>query len=138
MEQDIGVLLKQLNDKLKMSADESLKDVGLTVSQTGIMVFLQQKGGSATQKEIENYLGVSHPTVVGMVSRLEKNGFISCRVDDADRRNKIVCTTKKAEECAEKMFLGKQETEQRLLRSFSGTEVAELRRMLQKMYHNIE
>ncbi|MDD6810278.1 MAG: MarR family transcriptional regulator [Lachnospiraceae bacterium] len=137
-EQDIGFWLKQINDKLRMSADASLKKSGLTMSQTRIMEFLYEKGGQATQKEIENYLEVSHPTVVGMVSRLEKNGFLTCCVDKTDRRNKIVCTTDKAVESAEMMFQGRKETENRLLKSLGEEEIEELRRLLKILYKNIE
>lgn len=83
MNKDIGMLLKQINDKLKIIADNSLKESGLTISQTRVMQIIHEKGGEVTQKEIEKHLQVSHPTVVGIVSRLEKNGYLSCRVDEA-------------------------------------------------------
>lgn len=137
-QQDIGFLLKQINDKMKISADASLKEIGLTISQTMVLGFLDEKGGQATQKEIENHLKVAHPTVVGIVSRLEKNGFLSCHVDKEDRRNKIVCVTDKAVKSSKKMYQGREESERRLLQSLSDEEVQELRRLLLILHKNIE
>ncbi len=136
--QDIGSLLKQIHDKMKVSADASLKEIGLTISQAMAMEFLHEKGGKATQKEIENHLKVSHPTVVGIVSRLEKNGFLTCYVDETDKRNKIICVTDKAEKNAEKMYKGRAEAESRLLQSLSAEEIEELRRLLQILYNNVK
>ena len=125
--QDIGSLLKQIHDKMKVSADASLKEIGLTISQAMAMEFLHEKGGK-----------VAHPTVVGIVSRLEKNGFITCYVDETDRRNKIICVTDKAEKNAEKMYNGRAEAESRLLQSLSAEEIEELRRLLQILYNNVK
>ncbi|MBD5383918.1 MAG: MarR family transcriptional regulator, partial [Ruminococcaceae bacterium] len=77
-ERDIGLLIKRLADKIKFSVDVLLKEQGVTFSQTLVIDFLHSQGGRATQKEIEDHLQVSHPTVVGIISRLEKNGFVSC------------------------------------------------------------
>lgn len=136
--QDIGFLLKQLNDKMKQHAEADLKEIDMTISQTRVMRILHEKGGQATQKAIEDYLRVAHPTVVGIVSRLEKSGFVTCHADENDRRNKVVCVTEKARKCEQKMFASRAEHEKKLLKSFDDEEVSQLRRMLQRMYNNIE
>lgn len=138
MNKDIGMLLKQINDKLKITADNSLKESGLTISQTRVMQIIHEKGGEITQKEIEASLQVSHPTVVGIVSRLEKNGYLSCRVDECDRRNKIVSVTDKARQIAKIMYDGRENVEKRLLKGLSDKEVSELRRMLEILYNNMQ
>lgn len=136
-ENDIGLLIKRLADKMKVSVDASLKDQGLTFSQTLVIGFLSEQGGMATQKEIEDHLQVSHPTVVGIVSRLEKNGFVACSADEKDRRNKIVCTTDKAMNTVGSMNMGKRKIEERLTKGLSEAELAELRRIINLMYENI-
>lgn len=138
MNRDIGMLLKQINDKLKITADNSLKESGLTISQTRVMQIIHEKGGEVTQKEIETSLQVSHPTVVGIVSRLEKNGYLSCRVDECDRRNKIVSVTDKARQIAKIMYDGRENVEKRLVKGLSEKEVSELRRMLEILYDNMQ
>lgn len=81
-----------------MRADEDLKRHDLTLTQTRVLGFLAEMGGQATQKEIEDDLQVSHPTVVGLVSRMEQKGFLTTRPDPMDRRNKLVELTEKARE----------------------------------------
>lgn len=138
MGKDIGPLIKMLNDKLKASADASLKESGLTFSQTIVMEFVHKQGGQTTQKEVEEHMGVAHPTVVGIISRLEKNGFLTCGMDESNRRNKIVRETDKALKMSKKMQSDRTKTERRLTKGLSDEELGELRRMLLKIYQNIE
>ena len=55
-EKDIGYLIKNINDKLKVKADADLKHSNLTLAQSRVLAFLDRRGGQATQKEIEVYL----------------------------------------------------------------------------------
>ena len=102
-QKDIGYLIKNINDKLKVKADADLKNSNLTLAQSRVLAFLDSRGGQATQKEIEVYLEVSHPTVVGIISRMEQNGHLRCRVDETDKRNKIVALTEQAKALGEEM-----------------------------------
>ena len=138
MEQNhVGHLLKQLSDKMQAYADASLKKYNVTFSQAQVLKFVHDQGGKATQKAIEDHLGVSHPTVVGLISRLEKNGFLHCYMDTADRRNKIVCMTQSAEKVDRNMRQERAVVERRLTESLSEEEVEELRRMLGILYANV-
>ena len=77
MEQfQIGCLLKMITDKIKMRADADLAQQGLTLTQSRVLGYLDRSGGQATQKEIEGFLQVSHPTVAGIINRMEQNGFV--------------------------------------------------------------
>ncbi len=136
-EKDIGFLTKRLTDKIKASVDTLLKEQGLTFSQTMVIGFLSECGGRATQKDIENYLQVSHPTVVGIVSRLEKNGFVECFTDKKDRRNKIVLVTDKALNIADVIADGKSKMEKRLTKGLSEAELTEFRRMIDILIKNL-
>lgn len=138
MNKNIGPLIKRLNDKLKASADASLKEHDLTFSQTLVLKFLRSQGGQTTQKEIEEHMQIAHPTVVGIISRLEKNGFIVCFMDGKNRRNKIVHETDKARNLNSIMDTGIREMEQKLTNGLSDSELAELQRMLTILYKNIE
>ena len=102
-QKDIGYLIKNINDKLKVKADADLKHSKLTLAQSRVLAFLDSRGGQATQKEIEVYLEVSHPTVVGIISRMAQNGHLKCWVDETDKRNKIVALTGQAKALGEEM-----------------------------------
>lgn len=136
-ERDIGLLIKRLADKIKISVDVLLKEQGLTFSQTLVISFLYSQNGRATQKEIEEHLQVSHPTVVGIISRLEKNGFVSYHMDEKDRRNKIICATDKALDIVDAMSVGKGKMEEKLTKGLSEEELAEFRRIINILCENI-
>lgn len=135
---EIGPLLKMLSNRLKTSADASLKKSNVTLAQTQLMKFVHQHGGRTTQNEIKEYLDIAHPTAVGIISRLEKNGFLYCYLDPGNRNRKIVCTTKKAEALGEHMYAEMRRAEETLTRGLSDTELLELSRMLRILYRNLE
>lgn len=136
-ERDIGLLIKRLADKIRISVDVLLKEQGLTFSQTLVIDFLHSRNGKATQKEIEDHLQVSHPTVVGIISRLEKNGFVSSHTDEKDRRNKIVCAADKALNMLDAVNAGKRQMEEKLTKGLSEEELNEFRRIIDIFYENI-
>ena len=137
-EKDIGYLFKNINDKLKVKADADLKHSNLTFAQSRVLAFLDSRGGQTTQKEIEVYLDVSHPTVVGIISRMEQNGHLRCRVDETDKRNKIVALTEQAKSLGEEMEQRISANEKMLLASLSEADIKKLKQMLLIIYNNLE
>lgn len=138
MESHIGYLIKSINDKIKVNADEDLKSHDLTLAQSRVLVYLFKRGGRATQKEIEDFLKVSHPTVVGLISRMKKSGFLTFWQDDKDRRNKIVQLTDKAFETGKDMDAVIGMMEQKMLRPLTDSQIEELTAMLEIVYRNLE
>lgn len=137
-QKDIGYLIKNIHDKLKVKADADFKRYNLTLTQSRVLFFLNSQGGQATQKEIEIYLEVAHPTVVGIISRMEQNGHLRCWVDETDKRNKIVALTEQAKALGEKMEQRIAVNEKKLLASLSEEEKKKLKQMLLTIYHNLE
>ncbi len=131
----ISYLLKIITDKIRTSADAHLKSHGLTMAQSRVLAFLHSHGGEASQKEIEDFLEVAHPTVVGIVSRMEKNGFVSCFYE---RVSKIVRLTEKAEIIGEDMVNTISVQNVKLFANLSEAELNDLERMLQVIYHNLK
>ena len=131
-------MLKQITDKIKVSADASLKIKGLTLSQVRVLEYVSEKGGTVTQKSIEEYLDVAHPTVVGIVSRMEKNGYLVTYPDSADKRNKIVELTGKAAEMAQEVRGDIAAQEEKLLIGLTEEETEILRKLLRIISQNVE
>lgn len=134
---EIGFLIKSINDKIKVHADKDLKDNDLTFAQCRILGFLHHNGGQATQKEIENVFGIAHPTVVGLVSRMTKSGYLETWFNPADGRSKFVRMTEKAEHLGDEMESAIQQQENRMTEGLSQNEVRELKRMLSVIYQNL-
>lgn len=130
----IPYLIKTVNDKLKVRADESLKEHDLTFTQSRVLRFIKFNGGSATQKEIGEELKVSHPTVVGLVARLREKGFVTCT---RDHRVRTVMLTDKVRALEDEIQRFVLEGQQELFKSFSDDEIAQLESMLQRLYENL-
>lgn len=137
-EKDVGYFIKNINDRLKVRADANLKRYHLTLTQSRVFAFLNSRGGEATQKEIETYLEVSHPTVVGIVSRMEQNGHVNCRPDANDKRNKIVQLTAQAHAIGADLEQDIAANEREMLSSLSGDDIKHLLEMLNVIYRNLE
>ena len=68
----IGYLLARIHSNMDRRANNNLKASGMTFSQMRLMHFLFKQGeATPSQKDIEDFLQVSHPTVVGLIQRLE-------------------------------------------------------------------
>lgn len=129
LKNDVGYLIKSINDKLKVRADAELKKYHLTMSQSRVLIYLRSRGGQATQKEIETFLDVAHPTVVGLVSRMEQNGYVTCWPCE-DGRNKYVKLTPQAEVIDKDMQENMHANEEMLLAPLSPEERERLRDLL--------
>ena len=139
MEQkDIGYLVKNIDEKLKARADADLKSHNLTMAQSSVLLFLNgQPDCLATQKEIEEHLGVSHPAVAGIVSRMEQNGHVTTWMDPDDRRHKMVQLTPQAQALGETMNSLRNGWEEKMLQGFSEEEASQLKTFLWQVNQNI-
>ncbi|MBQ6622398.1 MAG: MarR family transcriptional regulator [Mogibacterium sp.] len=135
--EDIGFLIKQISGKMQAHADAEMKCTELTYSQFHVLGYLARHGMEAPQKEIEEFLGVSHPTVAGLVKRLESKGFVATRADEQDRRTKLVRLTDKALALGDHMREERRKGEEKLRGSLTPAEAEELLRLLKIVYANI-
>ena len=134
----IGFLLKSITDKLHARADATLKAKGLTLAQCRVLAFLNGHGGPATQKEVEIYLEVSHPTGGGLVSPMEQNGFVTYCPDPSDKRNKLGPLTQKAPVLGPELKTFIPRNEAHMVRMLTKDEVKQLSALLQKIYDGLE
>lgn len=138
-ERDIGLLLKQINKQIKKRFDKDLQEYDLTLSQSRVLFFLGFREEEKTSlKDIEEHLQVTHPTVVGIVKRLEEKGFVITESDSADRRVKLVFITEKTKGMIQNIDKRGKMMDKKLLKGFSDQEIRELRRMLSIIEHNLE
>ncbi len=138
MAKHLGRLIKNINDKIKVRADADLKQHGLTLAQSRVLRFLSYSGGTSTQKEIERFLDTSHPTVVGIISRMERGGYLACEKDKNDKRNKIVALTEKARMINKKICEQIEKYENEMTRGLSDEDIELFEKILGVIYKNLE
>ena len=132
-----GFLLKLVTDRLRTLADANLKAQNLTLVQSRIIGYLSFRNGRATQKELERFLEVAHPTVVGIVSRMEQNGYVECRTDRLDRRNKVVSLTEKSRAAAENLLAMFCRQDEQMFQGFTEEEQERFDDYLFRIYQNL-
>ena len=129
-----GTLLKQIHDIMEKNANNVLREQELTISQSGVLVLLDEKEGkTASFKELEKDYGVSQPTMVGILNRLVQKDFVEVLTDSEDKRiRKAHLTQKGADKCKEG-YKHMNSAEEQLLKSLTGDEKKEFNRLLLKV-----
>ena len=129
-----GALLKQIHDIMEKNANNVLREQDLTISQSGVLVLLDDKEGkTATFKELEKAFGVSQPTMVGILNRLAQKNLVEVLTDSEDKRiRKAHLTDKGADKCKEG-YKHMGLAEERLLKSLTDDEKNEFERLLLKV-----
>ena len=89
----------------------ALARMDLTAAQGHIMGYLAHSPNPPCSRDIEEAFQLSHPTVSGLLSRLEKKGFIEFRPDEKDRRCKRIHMLPKGQACIELMHRTIRENE---------------------------
>ena len=129
-----GTLLKQLHDIMEKNANNVLREQNLTISQSGVLVLLDEKEGkTASFKELEKEFGVSQPTMAGILNRLVQKDLVEVLTDSEDKRiRKAHLTQKGADKCKEG-YKHMNSAEERLLKSLTNDEKKEFNRLLLKV-----
>lgn len=115
----------------------ALAQMELTAAQGQIMGYLVHQDGPRCHRDIEEAFRLSHPTVSGLLARLERKGFIALRSDPADRRRKLIELLPKGRQCQETMHQTILNIERQLVQDFSEEEKAQFSSFLERAIHNI-
>ena len=122
MEPHYGHLLRHLHCCADQAMTEALASVELTAAQGHILGFVTHSPEPPCPRDLEEAFRLSHPTVSGLLARLEKKGFLELRTDEHDRRCKRIYLLPKGRACSDMMHRTIMETEQRLAQGFSEEE----------------
>lgn len=127
-------ILKRIHHKMEQRGNALLKEEGLTMVQAhGILFLLHCENHCASMKELEKDLNIAQSTVAGLVSRLEKSGFLEVLPDLEDKRVKNVKLTPKAEGSGERILGSLLETDERILSAFTPVEQTMFVQLLEKL-----
>lgn len=134
-----GTLLKQIHDIMEKNANNVLREQELTISQSGVLVLLDEKEGkTASFKELEKDFGVSQPTMVGILNRLVQKDFVEVLTDSEDKRIKKAHLTQKGADKCKEGYKHMNLAEEQLLKSLTDDEKKEFNRLLLKVRKSFE
>lgn len=119
----------------KKAYDEALAVHGLTATQLEVLRLVWQHGG-IEQRELQSRMGVSSPTLTGVVDRLVEQTLLERRPSADDARVKKLQLTPAGLAISDTLEAVNTRAEARLLRGFSAAEIALLEQWLQRMVAN--
>ena len=115
----------------------ALESMDLTAAQGHIMGYLAREEQPPCPRDIEAEFQLSHPTVSGLLSRMEQKGFIELRTDPNDRRCKRIYVLPKGAQCHELMHQTILANEQRIVAGFTPEEQDQFADLLQRAIANM-
>lgn len=122
----------------KQSIARTLEDTGLTPAQGHLIGYLaSRQEAPPCPKDIETDFQLSHPTVSGLLTRLEQKGFLEFQPDPFDRRSKRVLLLPKGIQFHQRIHQAIQENEQRMLDGFTPEERAAFCAYLNRAIRNM-
>lgn len=137
MQLHYGHMVRILHWCTDQSMTHALETMELTAAQGHIMGFLAHRETPPCPRDIEEEFQLSHPTVSGILSRLEQKGFIELRTDPRDRRCKRIYVLPKGEQCHALMHETILSNEQRMVHDFTPEEQAQFAAFLQRAITNM-
>lgn len=119
------------------SMTNALAEMELTAAQGHIMGYLAHADKPPCPRDLEEAFHLSHPTVSGLLARLEKKDFIEFRPDETDRRCKRICIKPKGMACHETMQRVIRENEEKMVSDFSEAERVQFAAFLERAMGNM-
>ena len=122
MRHHFGHLIRVLDNATAQAMTNALASMDLTGAQGRIMGYITHREEPPCPKDVEETFQLSHPTVSGLLSRLEQKGFIQLRPDEKDRRCKRIYLLEKGRQLDETMHQTIRNIEETLVQDFSEEE----------------
>ncbi len=118
--------------------DKRLKPLGLSQAKWRALLLLSITNAPLTQIQLAKKLGLEAPTVVGLIDRLTKEGWVIRQDATHDRRVKVICLTEKATLTIGQIQNTADELSQELLAPLSKAELEVCIATLQKIKKTAE
>ena len=133
----VGVLMKKICTFLVADINKVLKEYDITKSQMDVLRYITRQEKEVSQRDIEEFFGITNPTVSGIVKRLEHKELIHRKNSPTDARIKYIYKTKKADELLETLKQIINEKEKQISRGLTGQEIEQLYDVLNRILKNI-
>ena len=132
-----GHYIRMLHCGTDQAMTNALASMELTAAQGHIMGFIAHSKQPPCARDIEEAFHLSHPTVSGLLSRLEKKGFVELRPDEQDRRCKRIYILPKGQELHQTMNATILTTEEQIVKGFTEEEKAQFGNYLSRALDNL-
>lgn len=131
-------LIRSIAIKMKLSADEKVKKLGLN-SQQGRMIgyIYEHQDGGIIQKDLALVFQRTEASITSMLKGLEKKGYIERRIPKENERLKNIYVLPKGAELIEDFNKSVVETEENIIASLTKQEKETFLALLLKVDRNL-
>lgn len=133
------MMFKHIDNALGMNFNIEMKEMDLTKTQNDLIWFIKDNPGKKiTQKDIEEGLKLKNPTITGVINRMEEKGFVTRRIDENNKKYRIIELTPKAHEKLREIKSKAIKIENRMSEGMTREEKNEFNRLLDLVLYNLE
>ena len=135
-EESVGYWVVMTAHVLQRALNEELALHGITFRQWQVLAWLALEGELA-QSELAERMDIEPPTLVGVLDRMERDGWISRNECPTDRRKKLVRPTERVEPVWSKMVACARKVRAQAVRGMDDSQVTQLKELLSAMQRNL-
>jgi MarR family transcriptional regulator for hemolysin len=136
-EESIGYWLTLATGAFHRALTEEVAPHGITYRQSQVLAWLVIEG-ELSQAELASKMMVEPPTLVGILDRMERDGWITRNSCATDRRKKLIRPTEAAEPVWEKIAECGKRVRARATSQLSADELRMLKEMLGRVQQSLE
>lgn len=133
----IGYWLCITATAMQEALNEELSRHGITYRQFQVLGWLVHDGDNVTQADLAARMRIEPPTLVGLLDRMEQQGWIARTNCPGDRRKKIVRVAPAAEEVWETMVAALVRVRDRATANLTAEQADSLKEMLQTIHETL-
>jgi len=131
--------IKLIHESIRKNANSELQALDLTLAQHHTILYLSHRENrTAELKALEREFCVAQATMAGIAQRLEAKGYVRSFPHPGDRRVKLIQLTEKGSALAESSLRMMKIRSEEMLAGLTEPEVAELNRLLDRVYQNLQ
>lgn len=135
-ENSVGYWVTATACAIRRAMEAELEAERITVRQWEVLMHLSL-AGELTQAELAERMSVDAPTLTGILTRMERDGWLERRGCPDDRRCKRIRATERAEAVWHRMAACGHRTRQRAIAGFSDDELQTLRSLCDRIRGNL-
>jgi MarR family transcriptional regulator for hemolysin len=137
LENSVGFWIFATGHTLSCVLNEELQKLGITRRQWEVLNWISL-AGDLSQTELAERMGIEAPTLVGVLDRMERDGWIQRVPSESDRRKKLIRATSQVEPVWAKMVECGLQIRKRATRGLDAEQLAALRMMLSTIRTNLQ
>ena len=118
--------------KLKADLDNALLKTGITSQQMGILALLE-KTGDISQITLSDSMNIDQASMVRFLNGLKKRGLIQKKIQNNDRRVKLILITSEGRKVLKKIKILSGQTEKKFLKNLTAQEQHSAKHLVAKM-----